>query len=117
MTHYGNETRVFATAPVGINDPAIPRTAWCFVDTQWAEEVIAAARKLFAKGDGSEYDLAASDGMADPSKYLEGLEIPKGWGRDPGELLQSADKLAQHQLEALDEEDGAPGRKVLARIF
>lgn len=118
MTSYGNECRVFGSAlqpgvPVGVAEVA--RVAWSFVDSQWAEEVVAAARKVDRGGHirGFDGDPAAPEA----AKYLAGLYIPKGWGSDPGDLLQNSGKRADHDLAILEGEQGSAGRKVLSRIL
>lgn len=115
MTTYGNEGRVFGTAPRAEGDPDVATTTWSFVDSQWAEEVIMAARKAMESREVGENDV--EDGGHNAKKYLEGLYIPRGWKNDPGELLTNAEKRADHDLKLLEGEEGAPARKVLARIF
>jgi len=117
MTSYGNECRVFGQAlppggPSGVEE--VSRYAWSFVDSQWAEEVVAATRKVERGGFDVDEDDAANPHAA---KYLAGLYIPKGWGSDPGELLQSNDKRGAHELALLEGEAGAPARKTLSRIL
>jgi len=84
MTTYGNEWRVFGTSTTL---PANAVSLWSFVDTQWAEEVVAEARRN-----------------------------PKGQ-EDPGELLQNPVYRAEHELRVLESEGGAAVYKVLERIY
>jgi len=121
MTHYGNECRVYGTAEKldwNMDIAQVAKTAWSFVDSQWADEVIAAAQKAVG-GSGATIDWQLEDGtFRDAKVYLAGLEIPKGWGNvDPGALLKDPQKRAEHTLTLLDLEPGSEARKLLTRIF
>merc|ERR1719409_1585543 len=95
MNHYGNEWRVFGVR-AGI--PAPPIATWSFVDSDWADGVVQAAR--------ARHSLEAS-----AARDIAGLDA----GPDPGELLRDPVAAADHELRLLERE--VADFSVLLRIY
>jgi len=96
-TSYGNEWRVF-----GVESGSTGSTsAWSFVNSNWAEDLVDEARRAGGAGTAR----AAVLGVVAPS------------GADPGELLLNPVARAEHDLRTLRSEGKTKAYEVLARLY
>jgi len=99
-TSYGNEWRVFGVQGAGAGSTGSAST-WSFVNSNWAEDRVAEARKAGGAGTAR----AAVLGVVAPS------------GADPGELLLNPVARAEHDLRTLRSEGRTKDYEILARLY